>query len=372
MEAIGQLAGGIAHDFNNLLTGILGYAGMLKIDAESGSTVREVAETIEKAAERAAGLIQQLLGFARRGKNQELAVDLHQTIHDVVALLSRTIDKNIRITLDLKAPKTVVMGDPVQLQQILLNLVINSRDAMPDGGDLTFHTDLVELDQDFCRKNPGSKPGSYFLVSVRDTGCGIPKDIQNRIFEPFFTTKEPGHGTGMGLAMVYGTVKNHEGYIQVCSEVKAGTRFNIYLPFTEENALEPGEEDRVVRPVGGKGCLLLVDDEEVVRKVGTAMLGSLGYEILTACNGREAVEVYRERAKEITLVILDMVMPEMGGRECFRALKEINPRVKAILSTGYAKDGKAQETLDEGMAGFIQKPYRMTDISEKVHEALLC
>jgi PAS domain S-box-containing protein len=369
MEAIGRLAGGVAHDFNNLLTGILGYANLLKEKSDPGDNIFQAAEMIERAAGRAAQLTGQLLGFARKGKHQNVPVDLTGTIHEVIGLLKHTIDKNIVIRQRLRAHPASVLGDPGQMQQVILNLAVNARDAMPLGGELCFETDLVELDSSYCRTYAGATPGQYYMVSITDTGCGIPLEIQDRIFEPFFTTKEPGKGTGMGLAMVYGIVKNHGGSIRVHSEVRQGTTFKVYLPVPAES---PDSQviSQEIALAPGIGRILVVDDEEMVRTVTKEMLSSLGYQVVTVSDGQEAVEYYRGFGTEIDLVIIDMIMPKLGGRDCFRALKAINPSVKAILATGYDRNGAAQEILNAGMLGFVQKPYQMSQLSEVIANVL--
>lgn len=368
MEAVGQLAGGIAHDFNNLLTGILGYANLLKLESMPGSPVHEAAKTIERAAERAAELTKQLLGFARRGKHQNIALDVHQTIQEVITLLSRTVDKNISITQRLRAYQSSVMGDPNQMQQMLLNLAVNARDAMPGGGELTFETDSVHLDEEYCRTHLGATPGDYVLIAVTDTGHGIAREHLGRIFEPFFTTKQPGQGTGMGLAMVYGIVKNHGGYIQVYSEVGHGTTFKVYLPLAERVSLPAESRDNKI--TRGSGRILLIDDEQVVQDVASHMLNMLGYQVVTVSSGAEALDYYRAHHNEIDAVIVDMIMPGMGGHECFRELKRINPAVKAILSTGYGLNEKVQSLMDEGILEFVQKPYQLSQLSEAVKRVL--
>jgi PAS domain S-box-containing protein len=369
MEAIGTLAGGVAHDFNNILTGVLGYAELLKLDTKPGEKVYQAADVIHKAARRGADLTQQLLGFARKGKQQNVPVDMRATIHEIVELLSRTIDKSITITQRYRDRRAHVIGDPVQLQQVFINLAVNARDAMPSGGELTFVTDLARLQEADCRDHPGASPGEYLVVSVIDTGCGIPEELRERIFEPFFTTKERGKGTGMGLAMVYGIVKNHGGTIRVDSEVRRGTTFSVYLPHARPQG-EPVPEVWDDALVHGTGLVLVVDDEEAVRTVASGYLKHLGYDVLTASDGKEAVDLYLERGPEIDLVVMDLVMPRLGGRECFRILKRINPAVKAILSTGYGFNVAAQEMIDEGMLGFVQKPYEMIKLSEVVAKAL--
>lgn len=369
LEAIGELAGGVAHDFNNLLTGIIGYANLLKTGDCKCPETAEIADSIEGAARRAAHLTSQLLGFARRGKNQIVPVDLHSVVCEVVDLLGRTLDKNIEIQPMLQASPSTVIGDPGQMQQMVLNLAVNARDAMPDGGQLMFRTECVDLDEAYCRVHAEAAPGRYLCLSVMDTGIGIPRDILPRIFEPFFTTKEPSKGTGMGLSMVYGIVKNHGGSVQVYSELGHGSTFRVYLPVTarpssdQAHALAP----RVIR---GRGRVLLIDDEPVVRQMAARMLVELGYDVLVAGDGVEALEIYRDSWADIDLVLLDMIMPAMGGRECFKAMQQINPNVLALLSTGYGLNGAAQKILDEGVAGFVEKPYDLARLSQAVAAVL--
>ena len=368
MEAIGTLAGGVAHDFNNILTAILGYAVLLKRGLDSRETAERAADVIEKAAQRGAALTRQLLGFARKGKNQTVPVDLAATIREVLELLSRTLDKNIRITQSEGSNRVFVSGDPAQLQQVILNLAVNARDAMPDGGELTFAVDAIRLEDEASCGIPGTKPGDHVRLSIKDTGCGIPEEVMARIFEPFFTTKERGKGTGMGLAMVYGIIENHGGGIRVDSRVGQGTTFEIYLPRGAEAPVEVG-----VAPepgTRGTGRILVVDDEEAVREVTADLLKDLGYDVTTAVDGVEAVEYYTRHADEIDLVLVDLVMPKMGGRECFRALKALNPGVRAVLCTGYGFNIAAQELLDEGILDFISKPFEPGRLSSVVSRSL--
>ena len=369
MEAIGQLAGGIAHDFNNLLTGILGYANALRLETEPETEVHKAALTIEKAAERAAELTGRLLGFARRGKHQLVPVDLHQTVHEVVALLGRTIDKNIRIVLDLDAEFALVLGDPAQLQQVFLNLAVNARDAMPEGGELLFRS---TVDSPGPRRRPTAaddSTGRAIRIEVTDSGSGMPPDTLHRVFEPFFTTKRRGAGTGMGLAMVYGIVENHQGTIQVESKVGRGTTFSVELPLATETHAQ-ATTSALLKPVAGSGRVLVIDDEKVVRTVAEAILCEMGYDVVCVASGAEGVEYYRRHAAQVDLVLLDMVMPEMGGRECFRRLRQIDPKVRALLSTGFGRNEKAQEILNDGVRGFVQKPYTVRELSQAVAKAI--
>ena len=369
MEAIGTLAGGVAHDFNNILTAILGYTGLLKRLDTQIDGIEKAADVMEKAAKRGAVLTQQLLGFARKGKNESTAVDLSFVVDEVTELLQRTIEKNIVIRRTGHAASVVVIGDPGQLHQVVLNLAVNSRDAMPAGGEIAFDIAVVTLNDDDCRRQPGTSPGGYVRLSVSDTGSGIDASIRGRIFEPFFTTKELGKGTGMGLAMVYGIVRNHGGAIGVTSEIGRGTTIEILLPHAASaTPVEAPHRTGLASP--GKGRILVVDDEDDVREVAADLLGCLGYEVTTASNGVAAVNHYRESAREIDVVLLDLAMPGMDGRDCFRALKTINRDVKAVLCTGYGFNVAAQQLLDEGMLGIVAKPYTIEQLSDAIVQAL--
>jgi PAS domain S-box-containing protein len=369
MEAIGTLAGGVAHDFNNILTAILGYTGLLKRMVPQVEGVHKAADVMEKAAKRGAVLTQQLLGFARKGKNESAAVDLAVIVEEVIGLLQRTIDKNIVIHRNCVPGSAVVIGDPGQLHQVIVNLAVNARDAMPEGGELTLATSIVELDMEESRRRPGANPGSYVRLSVEDTGCGISEEVRERIFEPFFTTKELGKGTGMGLAMVYGIVRNHGGTIGVKSEVGRGTTIEIHLPHAS-GVVATEAPSRTGRAVPGTGRILVVDDEDGVREVAADLLSSLGYQVTTAADGAAAVNRYRESGDEIDVVLLDLAMPGMGGRECFLALKELDRDVKAVLCTGYGFNVAAQQLLDEGMLAIVAKPYALEQLSDAIEQAL--
>ena len=369
MGAIGQLAGGIAHDFNNQLTGVLGYAGMLREQLED-EELKSFAVGIEEAAVRSSGLTAQLLAFSRRGKFLVKAVDVHQVIADVVSILDRSIDKRITVAQDLHTSALVIQGDPTQLQNALLNIALNARDAMPQGGELTITTEKVQLDSAFLiHYRYEIVPGNYAAISITDTGSGMDRETQQHIFEPFFTTKEVGKGTGMGLASVYGTINNHQGAITVYSEVGRGTVIKVYLPLGE--GIEPGPIETITEsPITGNARVLLVDDEPVVRKMGQKMLTDLGYSVTTCADGKEAVEFYQKSWQEIDLVILDMVMPVMGGLDTFVAMSQINPDCRVILSSGYSINGEAQGIMDRGVKDFVGKPYDRATLSGVVARVL--
>ncbi|MGB5195627.1 MAG: ATP-binding protein, partial [Candidatus Deferrimicrobium sp.] len=359
---------GIAHDFNNLLTGILGYANLLSLKEGLDPEVAKAAGTIQRSAERASQLTAQLLGFAERGKNLNVPVALGQVVASVTAVLERTQDPRIRIVTSLPPGGGCALGDPSQLDQVVMNLAINACDAMPRGGQLKITAEPVTLDEGFCRERAWMSPGKYLLLSVSDTGVGITPENLERIFDPFFTTKAQGKGTGLGLSMVFGIVKNHGGCVDVRSEAGAGTVFRVCLPESPEAAIQEKAEVGQTLP-RGRGRILLVDDQEPVREVAKDMLEALGYEVITAADGLEGVSRYRDLWREIDLVILDMVMPNMSGGDCFRRMKEINPKARVVLSSGYSMDGAIQDVMDEGILAFIQKPYRLEELSRVVGTA---
>jgi two-component system cell cycle sensor histidine kinase/response regulator CckA len=368
MEAIGHLAGGIAHDFNNLLTGILGYANLLSLKG-GDPEVAKAAGIIQRSAERASQLTAQLLGFAEQGKNLTVPVELGRVIASVAGVLERTQDPRIRIATSLRSEGGCVLGDPSQLDQAVMNLAINACDAMPGGGQLKITTEPVTLDEAFCRERDGMSPGKYLLLSVADTGVGISPENLERIFDPFFTTKAQGKGTGLGLSMVFGIVKNHGGCVDVRSEAGAGTVFRVYLPEGPEGAMTEKAAMEQALP-RGRGKILLVDDQEPVREVAKDMLEALGYEVITAVDGLDGISRYRDLWREIDLVVLDMVMPNLSGGDCFRRMKEINPKIRVVLSSGYSMDGAIQDVMNEGILAFIQKPYRLEELSRVVGTAV--
>jgi signal transduction histidine kinase/ActR/RegA family two-component response regulator len=367
MDAIGQLAGGVAHDFNNLLTGILACAQEIQAEAPAQGPLRQAGQTIEQAATRGAQLTRQLLGFARRGKFRTAPVDLHTVVTEVVSLLSRTLDKRIAIAERLDAERAVVVGDSGQLQQAILNLAVNARDAMPEGGTLTVASNLATLGAEALRSHPGAVPGPFLALSVADTGVGIPPHNLDRIFEPFFTTKPPGQGTGMGLATVYGIASNHGGWVSVESAVGKGARFTLHLPAASRNLavrLTPRPA-----PPPGSGRVLVVDDEAAAREGAKLLLQRLGYQVTLAPGGAEAVRWFEEHAREVAVVLLDLSMPGLDGRATYQALRAIDPAVRVVLSTGYGRDGRAQELLDLGVQEFVEKPFRLDQLGEALARA---
>ena len=366
MESLGTLAGGIAHNFNNLLQGIQGNASLVLMDIDSNHPHYDNIKDIDKLIKSGSKLTKQLLGYAREGRYEVKAINLNQLVKETSGTFGIT-KKEITVHRELAENLFRIEGDWGQIEQILLNLYVNAADAMPGGGDLFLKTMNV-TDKDMTSKDYKAKSGNYVLLTVRDRGVGMEKKTMERIFEPFFTTKGLAKGTGLGLASVYGIIKAHGGYIDVDSEKKHGTTFSIYLPASEKVLAEEKEfPDDIVK---GKETVLLVDDEETVLDVGVKMLENLGYTVLEAKGGSEAVEVYNEKKDGVDMVILDMIMPEMSGEKTYDKIKEINSKVKVLLSSGYSIEGQAEEILKRGCDGFIQKPFSVRELSGKIREVL--
>ena len=368
LQAIGQLAGGIAHDFNNQLAGIMGYAELLQLRSAE-ENLRAYAENIIQSTQRAADLTGQLLAFARKGKFQSVPVNINNVIREVVSILSHTIDRRVEIRTELHADLPQTPGDPTQIQNALLNLALNARDAMPAGGVLCIISGLADLhraqEPDMCFP---VDPGHYIRIAVTDTGCGMDAATMKKIFEPFFTTKEDGQGTGMGLASVYGTMKLHGGGISVSSAPGMGSEFALYFPLKDTEHEPPAQADEPTLARGG--LVLLVDDEQMVRELACEHLINAGLQVHACANGREAVEYYRHNWREVSLIILDLIMPEMNGRDTFAAIREINPQARVLLSSGYSINGQAQDLLRVGALDFLQKPFLRQALLEKVATAL--
>lgn len=346
--------------------GIQGYASLMLLTVEKDHPHHEQLTEIEEYVQSGANLTRQLLGFARGGKYEIKPTNLNDLIEKTSSMFGRT-KKEIRIEKRYEQDLWVVEADRGQIEQTLLNLYVNAWQAMPGGGILCLETANVEFDEDYTGTFD-VQPGRYAKVSVTDSGTGMDEKTKNRIFEPFFTTKEMGRGTGLGLATVYGIVKGHKGVITVYSEKGHGTSFHIYLPASDKTM--PEESPSVGKIVRGNETVLVVDDEDGIIRVSKALLETMGYRVLTTNNGRDAVEIYRRETATIDLVILDMIMPELGGGETFDLLKEINPQIRVILSSGYSLNDAAGQIMQRGCKGFIQKPFTMQSLSKKIREIL--
>ena len=366
MEAIGTLAGGVAHDFNNLLMGILGYTSLMLMKTDKSHPFYEKLKIIEQQVESGTQLTKQLLGFARGGKYEVKPVNVNDLIIKTSDIFSRT-KKEITIHKKLQEDLYTIEADTGQIEQVLFNLYVNAWQAMPSGGRLYLETQNVNLDEQQCRAY-NVEPGTFIKISVTDTGIGMDAKTQKRIFEPFFSTKGVGKGTGLGLASAYGIIKNHGGDITVYSEKGRGTTFTIYLPASEAKPSKTRPSQ--IRLFTGDETIMIVDDEPINIAATKELLEELGYRIMTAQSGPEAIKLFKEHSKDIKLVILDMIMPQMNGKEILVKLMKIDKNVRVLLSSGYNIDGEAAEILDMGCKGFIQKPFRPEEISQKIREVL--
>ncbi len=370
MESIGTLAGGIAHDFNNILAAILGRASFMKMRISETHPLFKELDIIEKSANRAAELTAQLLAFARGGKYQTRPLDLNDIVRETCKMLYRTFDKLIEIETDLNDCLPTIEADPSQVHQVIMNLCINARDAMPNGGKLVIKTSVTNIDDDDLELQDEAMAGSYVTLAVTDSGIGMDKAIMQRIFEPFFSTKDKAKGAGLGLASVYGIVKNHGGFINVTSEVKKGSTFRIFFPICGKQEIH--EQTLRETPQGTDECVLVVDDEDFIRDLAKDILLENGYQVYLAEDGEKAIEMFRLHQHEIAVVILDMIMPKMAAGDILLKLRELDPNVRILLSTGYSKDGKAQELLQQGIQGFVQKPYGISDLLTQVRRTIDC
>jgi PAS domain S-box-containing protein len=370
IDSIGNLAGGIAHDFNNILTAILGSASIMRRKVKDDDRWTKYIDLIETTSRRGASVARQLLTFARKGTPHVEAVDVNTVLDQTMRLFEATAPKSIHVKCVLSPEPVIVNGDDGQLQQAFLNLCLNARDAMPDGGVLVVNCRHMYLDEEHAQQFAEGKPGNYVMVSVADSGMGIPPNLVNQIFEPFFTTKEPGKGTGLGLSVVYGVVRSHSGYVTVNSEVNSGTIFTLYLPQSSNGQISESTRKHNADLRGGKEKILLIEDEISVGEVGGDILKELGYAIEVVHNGREALQKIALSNLAFDLVILDMNMPRMGGQATFKRIKELHPGLRVLVCSGYSAamfdDGEFHKSID----GFIQKPYELEEFAQKIRATL--
>lgn len=369
MEAVGQLAGGIAHDFNNILTTIIGYGSLLQMEISRKSHLNTYTSHILYSAQRASHLTQALLAFSRTQIINPKPVNLNDIILTLEKILSRIIGEDIELSTSLSEEDLIIMADATLIEQVLMNLVTNARDAMPDGGNLIITTERAKMNSEFIHTHGFGKPGFYALVSVKDTGYGMDLKTQEKIFEPFFTTKETGKGTGLGLSVVYGIIKQHEGYINVYSEIGKGTIFRIYLPLMDKKI--EGEQTTDIPPLEGSlETILLAEDDVEVRKLNKQILCEFGYEVMEAEDGEQAVRLFHENKDKIALIIFDVIMPKKNGKEAYDEIRKINPNIKAIFTSGYTADIVHKKgILDEGL-DFLSKPVSPQSFLKKVKEVL--
>ncbi len=370
MEAIGHLAGGIAHDFNNLLTIIKGYSQLSLIELKEGDPLKGNIEEVKKATDRAADLIRQLLAFSRRQVMEMRVLDLNILLQNLDKMLRRVIGEDIELVTLLAEDLGRVKTDPGQIEQVILNLAVNARDAMPSGGKLTIETANVELDETYARRHVAVTPGRYVMLAVSDTGVGMTPEVRDRVFEPFFTTKEKGKGTGLGLSTVYGIVKQSEGNIWIYSEPGHGTTFKIYLPQAEE-LLEEVKEKVVGEELPcGSETVLVVEDEEEVRKVAARILRGQGYKVLEASNGADTLMICKEQKERFHLILTDVVMPQMSGRQLVEQLRQVYQNFKVLYMSGYTDNTIVHHGVLERGINYIQKPFTVGALACKVREVL--
>jgi PAS domain S-box-containing protein len=372
LAAVGQLAAGIAHDFNNILTSILGYAELLQVSPDVSQSVRSDADRISQSGQRAAHLVRQLLDFSRKSIHQPQQLDPVPLIKEAVKFLEHTIPENIQIHLEIAPARYLIEADPAQMQQLLTNLVVNARDAMPHGGEIRIEVSRVEIEREKrCAICNQVVEGEWVCIQVTDTGQGITPEVLPHIFEPFFTTKEVGDGTGLGLSQVYGLITQHGGHITVRSQPGQGTTFVVYLPPIGPDQKWPRSDDQPISMVSGAGeTILLVEDEPTVLEATSRMLNHLNYQVVTAMGGQEALALYEERKDEIDLVLTDMVMPDMKGVALFNKLKALNPEVSVVLMSGYPLGEKGVELLAQGVVDWFQKPVSLQKLARIIRRAL--
>lgn len=369
MEAIGQLAGGVAHDFNNILQAINGYTELAQYALDTAHPAMSSLEEISKAAGRATKLVSQLLAFSRRQIIEPTHLDLNEVIGNLIGMLERIIGEHIRLVFIPGHQIGSVRADRTMIEQVLLNLSVNARDAMPEGGRLTIETENVLFDSEYCEQNPWAKRGRYLLLSVTDTGCGMDTSTLERVFEPFFTTKNAGKGTGLGLSMVYGIIRQHEGMVRAYSEVGKGTTFKVYLPISGRPVESVGTKIENL-PVGGTETILVAEDDASLRDLARQTLERSGYNVLLAVNGAEALELFQKSTVRVSLLLLDVVMPELGGREVFDKIHADYPHLPVLFASGYSENAiHTNFVLQEGMK-LLRKPYNTADLLHAVRNAL--
>jgi len=369
MESIGTLAGGIAHDFNNILAPILMATEMLQLSAYDKETHRWLA-IIRENSERGADLVRQVLTFARGMEGERIIVQVKHIVKDLIKILKQTLPKSINVKHDIEPELWIIQADPTQIHQVLMNLCINARDAMPMGGTLTITAENIVLDENYARVHIDAKPGEYLLITVSDTGAGIPVEIQDRIFDPFFTTKEIGKGTGLGLATALTIVRSHGGFINVYSDAGRGTKFSVYIPTAKleegsRKSIEPG-----TFPRGSGELILVVDDEENIREIARATLEKFGYRVVTATDGTDAMAVYAQQGAEISLILTDIAMPYMDGTALIRAIRKINPQSKIIAMSGLMNSDQTSELQNLNVNSFLSKPYTAESLLKLLAEIL--
>ncbi len=368
MEAVGQLAGGVAHDFNNILTAVLGYGNLLNMKLKKDDPLKHNVEQIIRITERGAGLTQSLLVFSRKQIIDLKPVNINKVLETSINILPRLIRENIELKAELSKESLNIMADSIQIEQVMMNLASNARDAMPDGGNFSIKTEVININTDYIKTHGFGRQGKYAVLSITDTGAGMSNDIKDKIFEPFFSTKKMGEGTGLGLSIVYGIVKQHNGFIVVYSEKGIGTTFRIYFPLIKES--KEYEAVAVIEPARGNEVVLLAEDEDEVREPLKVILENYGYEVIEAVDGKDAVEKFKANKDRIKIMIFDVIMPKMNGKAAYDKIKAIKPDISVIFTSGYTEDTlQTKEILDEALL-FISKPVSPNNLLVKIREIL--
>jgi nitrogen-specific signal transduction histidine kinase len=370
MEAIGQLAGGVAHDFNNLLTVIKGYCQLSLVEIKESTPIRDTFEVINKAADKATDLTRQLLAFSRRQIMEAIVLDLNELLQNLEKMLRRIIGEDIELVTSLKQDLGRVKADPGQIEQVVMNLAVNAKDAMSKGGKLIIETANAELDEAYARTHVAVTPGPYVMIAVSDTGTGMTPEVRDRVFEPFFTTKGKGKGTGLGLSMVYGIVKQSSGNIWVYSEPGKGTTFKIFLPRVDEPVEKLKVQETVEEVLRGSETILVVEDDKEVRNLAVRILKRQGYTVLDGSYGDEAFNVCRQHRGPIHLLLTDVVMPGMDGRALSESLSQLHPEMKVLYMSGYTDDAIVRHGVMAKGVNYIQKPFTVDALTKKVREVL--
>lgn len=372
MEAVGQLAGGIAHDFNNLLGIIIGFTELGMDDVEDQTSILRYFENIGKTAERAKELVSQISIFSRQKEMSKELIDLNMSIKEFLVLLKRTIGEHIKVSFKKGVDPLKFIGDKTQFEQVIMNLCVNARDAMNDGGTIAIETDYKKIDNEFCISHPWAKPGNYAVIKISDTGIGIEKNTLDRIFDPFFTTKEVGKGTGLGLSVVFGIIKKHDGLINVYSVPNYGTIFSIYFPIADEknSGVTSEGKDETVNNYKYDGTILLAEDEELLRDMISNILSSAGYKLLIAENGEQAIKLFKENSNRIDLLLFDVMMPVMGGLKAYHEISNIKMSVPVLFASGYSSETISSEILNTSDYEIIWKPFSREELLNKIGEVI--
>jgi signal transduction histidine kinase/ActR/RegA family two-component response regulator len=368
LESIGTLAGGIAHDINNVLTPMMLSLQLLQ-EKITDNESQKLLNALERSTQRGASLVKQVQSFARGVQGERVALQVSHLISEIMQIAKETFPRSIEIRTDIEKDLLMVSGDATQLHQVIMNLCVNARDAMSESGILNISAENSFIDENYARMNIDAKVGQYVVITVSDTGTGIPPEILDRIFEPFFTTKQPGKGTGLGLSTSLAIVKSHSGFINVYSEVGKGTAFKVYLPVVKTTEVQKAEEQ--LELLAGHGeLILIVDDEAMVREITSSILETHGYRVLTANDGTEAIKVYKQNKEKIKAVIMDMMMPVMDGQTCIRALRKVNPDIKIIAVSGLAEKEKLAKVAVTHVKAFLPKPYVAKKLLKTIHEVI--